>query len=61
MADDEMWKPIHATFILGTIGGDRALEGLLAAMENCCEPRHIDVFDAIHVIVGSWTRTPCAA
>lgn len=27
------WAPIHATFILGTIGGSEAMEGLLAAAE----------------------------
>lgn len=28
------WKPIHATFILGAIGGERAIDGLLAALRH---------------------------
>lgn len=30
---DASWKPIHATFILGAIGGERAVDGLLEALD----------------------------
>ncbi len=31
---DLFWRPIHATFILGAIGGEAAIEGLVAAVRS---------------------------
>ena len=33
------WRPVHAAFILGALGGEKAIPGLLAAQ------RHADAFD----------------
>src|SRR5688572_19355488 len=32
--DTHFWRPVHASFILGAIGGERAIPGLLAALPH---------------------------
>lgn len=50
------WEPIHATFILGAIGGDAALPGLLDALHWSAAYEIDWVTNAIPVILGAQGR-----
>src|SRR5687767_7435079 len=46
------WIPVHATFLLGAIGGPAALPGLLAALEASCRHDVDWVWEAIPSVLG---------
>ena len=49
----DSWAPVHATFILGALGGERVLDGLLAATHGSAEGRADEVVDALGALLGS--------
>ncbi len=51
------WVPIHATFILGAIGGDEAMPGLLAAMREADRTECDWVISGLPAILGRLGKT----
>jgi len=47
------WRPLHATFILGAIGGPAAVPGLIAALRHSAVADHDRVAEMIPSILGS--------
>ena len=47
------WRPLHATFILGAIGGPAAVPGLVAALRHSAAADHDRVAEMIPSILGS--------
>jgi hypothetical protein len=47
-----LWRPLHATFILGAIGGPAAVPGLVAALRHSAE-EHDRVAEMIPSILGA--------